>query len=356
MELPVDLTTWICSLSTATLPSSVRMELTNEIATRGLDSKKFDYIVRSRERPSWAEDIGITEATMAMIRRVWVAEFCSTSSPEPGTSSTGFKKDESEQGAEPSPNGSGSGSGTGRNARFPRPPVPDLHLPDERECDPSRREYDITLGDWKWDTNVALRPNGKPAGFAQASAADRDRITAFYRFQGLPDVSSGLVTNEICPRVFCGPMADAAYLPLLNSLKINYILNLAHEVRYAEELRPHEKALITYFHLPIHDTIDQVKLLLQEPDFVTLRKATGFIHKTLASDPTASVLVHCVQGLSRAPTTVAAYMMEYLGYSLDQAVYQIRQAHEGAFLPFRFEEILRLFEKSRFVNRSNVGP
>jgi len=348
MELPVDLTKWICSLSTTTLPSNVRMDLTNEIATRGLDSKKFDYIVRSRERPSWATDIGITEATMAHIRRVWVSEFSPAS--ESGASITSCKTTELEKVTSPN----GGSSSTGRSSRFPRPPVPDLHLPDDRDVDPSRVEYDISLGHWKWNTGAILRPNGKPGGYAQASEEDRNRITAFYRFQGLPEVSSGLVTNEVCPRVFCGPMADAAFLPLLNNLKINFILNLAHEVRYAEELRPHEKALITYFHLPIHDTIDQVKLLLQEPDFATIRKATGFIHKTLASDPTASVLVHCVQGLSRAPTMVAAYMMEYLGYSLDQAAEQIRQAHEGALLPFRFEEVLRLFEKRLYINRCDV--
>eukprot|EP00397_Hematodinium_sp_SG-2012_P042793 GEMP01047411.1.p1 GENE.GEMP01047411.1~~GEMP01047411.1.p1 ORF type:complete len:357 (+),score=55.97 GEMP01047411.1:31-1101(+) len=352
MDLPVDLTKWICSLSETGLPSNARMELTKEITSRGLDSKRWDSIVRSRETPSWATTIGVTEAMMAHMRRVWVSEFAA---PDDISTECSPEKEPDQCKIRGAASGTSSGSGAAMAPvppvvssplRFSRPSVPDLSLPEQCDrLDPSSVEYDTSLAEWQWTTPIPPRKDGRPGGFTQACEADRDRITAFYRFQGLPSVSDGLVTSELCPRVYCGPMADAACLPLLKSLGITHILNLAHEVRYAEELRPFNSHRITYSHLPIHDTVDQVKLCLHEKEFATLRQATGFVHKTL-SDPSTTLLVHCVQGLSRAPTIVASYMMEYLGYSLNAAVDEIRQAHSGAFLPFRFEELLRAFEKN----------
>ena len=56
-----------------------------------------------------------------------------------------------------------------------------------------------------------------------------------------------------------------------------------------------------------------------------------------------SILVHCTQGISRSASVVVAYLMEYHGFPIENAVTLVQMRHSGALKPYRFQELLRAF-------------
>merc|ERR1719169_361871 len=100
------------------------------------------------------------------------------------------------------------------------------------------------------DSSAAVRPEEPPAGFALASKEDQQRIAEFYgyRDEGFVATMHGLRTDCIRPRLYLGTMADAAYWPLLQSLCVTHILNVAIEAQRAAP--PYNAQGIQYMMLP----------------------------------------------------------------------------------------------------------
>lgn len=175
-----------------------------------------------------------------------------------------------------------------------------------------------------------LKPEFKmPAGFSAATAEDQQRIAEFYgyRDEGFIATMHGLRTDLIRPRFYLGTMADAAYWPLLKALGITHILNCAIEAQRAPP--PYESHGINYMLVPLYDSVDQAQVL-QRQRFRTVRECTKFVSTILKStNKRNSILVHCVQGLSRSAMIAAAYLMEYEGLDLDRALTEVRTKHPG---------------------------
>lgn len=181
-------------------------------------------------------------------------------------------------------------------------------------------------------------------GFAWASSQDQQRIAEYYgyRDEGFVATMNGLKTDMIRPRLYIGTMADAVYLPLLKSLKITHVLNCAVEAQKAPP--PYENQGLTYSLVPMMDSVDQA-LTLAKTRFRLLRQATAFIHTALkgGSKSNNAVFVHCVQGLSRGPAVVCAYLMEYDGLSMDKAILEVQTKHRNCLTSQHWQSCLYKF-------------
>ena len=70
----------------------------------------------------------------------------------------------------------------------------------------------------------------------------------------------------------------------------------------------------------------------------------AFRHNASADGHRGKILVHCFQGISRAATICLAYMVQFLGYSVDQALYLVRQCRPQASPNYTFMKSLRVLE------------
>jgi len=174
--------------------------------------------------------------------------------------------------------------------------------------------------------------------FGRASANDRLAIARWSGYgETLLELMAELRTDRVMDGLFLGPMADAAYLPFLRHIGATHIVNCAAEVQpppYADA------GFFSYCCLPWRDSAEQGRVI-QKAGFSELQNATKFIHEARSSG--GVVLVHCVQGISRSASVVAAYLQEYEGMELEAVVAALRQAHLGALRPFPFQEMLRAF-------------
>lgn len=194
------------------------------------------------------------------------------------------------------------------------------------------------------------RPGPAIEGFACATVEDQQRIAEFYgyRDEGFVATMHGLKTDCIRPRLYLGTMADAAYWPLLQSLCITHILNVAIEAQRAQP--PYDAQGIQYMLLQWQDSAEQAHSLHRQR-FRQLREATRFIDRSLNTTfdvkgkaRKASVLVHCVQGLNRSAAIACAYLMEYEGVSLDRAMAEVRDKHRGCLSSRHWQDLLHKFD------------
>merc|ERR1712187_476140 len=185
---------------------------------------------------------------------------------------------------------------------------------------------------------------GALPGFASASAEDQQRIADFYgyRDEGFIATMHGLRTDMIRPRLYIGTMADAAYQPLLDSIDISHVLNCAVEAQKVPP--PYESRGIKYLLLPLQDSVDQAQLLMRQR-YGALRQATRFLHSALKgnSSQKGSILVHCVQGLSRSAAIICAHLMEYEGLTLDRALTEVKTKHPGCLTSQHWQAFLHKY-------------
>ena len=114
--------------------------------------------------------------------------------------------------------------------------------------------------------------------------------------------------TQVWERLFLGSLADAEELAAGNPRGITTVVSLS-EIPVERKRRG-----ISYLHLPIGDA---------EP--VPVRQF-GRIFKALSENiRCGTVLLHCSQGMSRAPSMAAAYM-DACGYrGIDAAIKEIRK-------------------------------
>lgn len=187
---------------------------------------------------------------------------------------------------------------------------------------------------------------GMQLGYAAAKREDQHRIAEFYgyRDEGFESTMRSLKTDQIRPRLYLGNMADAAYWPLLEGLSITHVVNCAVEAQKIAP--PYESHGVKYLLLPLHDSAYEAEALTRYR-FRVLREATRYIRSVLKGgkdgSKKCSVLVHCVQGMSRSAAVVCAYLMEHESVQFDRAVAEVRAKHPGCLVSQHWLNMLHKF-------------
>ncbi len=109
-----------------------------------------------------------------------------------------------------------------------------------------------------------------------------------------------------------GDAACANSLPLLTREKITHVLTVA------TSMRPAFPGKLEYLVVPVKDKPGEAKCLAERLD-----NCFDFIDRGRQAG--GRVLVHCLQGISRSPTVVIAYLMRKRGWSLDEAMAHVRK-------------------------------
>lgn len=182
----------------------------------------------------------------------------------------------------------------------------------------------------------------KISGYATATVEDQQRISEFYgyRDEGFIATMNSLKTDMIRPRLYVGSMADASYWPMIQQLGLTHILNVAVEAQHVEP--PYKSEGIKYMMLPLQDSPEQCQVLARQR-FRTLRSATQYISSVLRGRQPGSVMVHCVQGLSRSAAVIAAYLMEYHGVNMERAIGELQEKHRGCLAALHWQDMLYKF-------------
>jgi len=95
------------------------------------------------------------------------------------------------------------------------------------------------------------------------------------------------------------------------------------------------------------EDVDYANLLVHFPS------ACRFIDQALNEG--GVVLVHCIQGLSRSPTVVAAYLMWSMRIHATQALEIVRNARDQIWPNPGFQEQLVLFELCQYAPSASNG-
>lgn len=113
--------------------------------------------------------------------------------------------------------------------------------------------------------------------------------------------------TRIWERLFIGGFADAEQLAAKNPQRITTVISLS-------EIPNTQRASINYLHFPIED---------DKP--VSVRQFDRILDALTENIRWGTVLLHCAQGTSRAPSMAAAYMDAVGCMSIDAALNEARQ-------------------------------
>jgi protein-tyrosine phosphatase len=94
--------------------------------------------------------------------------------------------------------------------------------------------------------------------------------------------------------------------------------------------------------------LHNLHVLVDQDIFSVLEECFSFINEFKglqeATGSGGRILIHCYQGVSRASTICAAYMIQFLGYSVDDALECIRLCRPQASPNYNFMKSLRVLE------------
>ena len=125
---------------------------------------------------------------------------------------------------------------------------------------------------------------------------------------------------------------QAAYnLSELKKKNITHVVNAAPQVQAC----PFETQC-EYYKLNILDSINETLINYFED-------VNKFIHNAIQNN--GNVLIHCHEGISRAPTICAGYLIEYHNFKHDQSLQTIKQKKKNINPNKGFENQLEMFYK-----------
>ncbi|KAI9574116.1 phosphotyrosine protein [Boletus coccyginus] len=137
--------------------------------------------------------------------------------------------------------------------------------------------------------------------------------------------------SEILPRLYVSDLAFAENPAALASLGITHVLSA---MRGYVALSP----ILHCAQYPLDD-LPFSELAAHLPH------TTAFLRGAL-TDPSARVLVHCVEGVSRSTSVVAAYLIAEFGWSPAQAVQFVKSRRRAAEPNFGFVQQLQEYAES----------
>lgn len=147
---------------------------------------------------------------------------------------------------------------------------------------------------------------------------------------GLAQAPTPQVPVRVSRNLFIGSYSATLDKRQLKSLGISAILNLAGE-RY---LKPHDGFEYLSLKMPDSPRIDITYILSLALDFIERNISEG-----------RSVMVHCVKGLSRAPTIACAYVMWKQSLNFTEAIGVIKSSYPEADPNLGFVSQLECFLK-----------
>ena len=143
--------------------------------------------------------------------------------------------------------------------------------------------------------------------------------------------------SEICPGVWVSGKQPASKLEILKQHNIRVVITMYEE----KEMQKYESEGIQYYAFPIRDNGQEGSIAEK------LRLVPQLIRDKLAQQ--GPVLVHCKEGISRAPTMIVAYMMLSSKKSLEECYKSLKSTYPKAdiSIPFfsQLEELDSLIRK-----------
>lgn len=120
-----------------------------------------------------------------------------------------------------------------------------------------------------------------------------------------PYISTQFSIHEIVPGLYLGDFASACNKEKLQQLQITHVVTAILGV---DEMFPED---FIYLTLPLRD-------VKSENIYTVFANSSEFIKQAINNN--GRVLVHCICGVSRSSTLVAAYLIKEYGFTPDQAI------------------------------------
>jgi len=152
--------------------------------------------------------------------------------------------------------------------------------------------------------------------------------------------------QEILPGIFLGPYASAGKAALCSLQRdgITHVVCVRQGVE-ARLVRPLHENSITYLTVQLSDSVT-------EPIIPKAREVKQFIDSCLSAG--GKVLLHCTDGLSRAPALLIAYIMETFSTDFKTALNHVQERRFCVQPNDGFEQQLKEFEFIYTAKRDTV--
>lgn len=143
--------------------------------------------------------------------------------------------------------------------------------------------------------------------------------------------------SEIIPRLYISDLAFAESPPSLSSYRITHVLSTLPDKIFCPPPTL----------LPVQPSRMQIRV--DDLPFAELAahlpNTTAWIQDALVNNPEARVLVHCVEGISRSVSVVAAFLMAQYGWSPVEALQYIKNKRRIAEPNFGFVQQLHEYAR-----------
>lgn len=143
-------------------------------------------------------------------------------------------------------------------------------------------------------------------------------------------------------KLYLGNISAARSSRSLSERRISHIVSVCSDQIPAEL----PESGLSHLRIPVED-VDYADLLIHLP------AAVRFIDNAIRHH--GIVLVHCVQGLSRSATVVAAYLMWSRRINATQALEAVRRAREQVWPNPGFQEQLVVYELCQYAPSPSCG-
>jgi len=153
------------------------------------------------------------------------------------------------------------------------------------------------------------------------------------------------MTSLILPNLYIGTADTAKFGLNQYDLIINCTKNIPNPLPLPDSMKCDNQDYsknAKFFRIPVDDLPEDSDILLEY-----LPNITEKIHNSRLNNE--KILIHCRQGVSRSCTVLAAYLLRYHNYSVEQVINFIKEKRPHAFfIEVRFKHVLEEFKQTIF--------